>query len=284
MRPSAATICTLLLVMFATGCSDHQPPAWPRNAALEAKEIHPHRVRLCWPPATDDRGVAGYRLVHGSRVFDRVEAAATGFTIDGLEDGTAHVFGLQAEDQAGNRSEPLRVEVTTPTAPSAVPDVPTHKKKEAVFTGISGVGGAERHGPGGEVGGGGRGIGILDTVTETDTPDTEKAEQKNHPVMHIASVEVAGEGIQVPGVRRVLASHRQRLLDCYRESLARDPGGSGTRSFVITIEGGAVSRVAPAGGKRQGSSLDTCLEATLRLLTLPGADGQVSVTLAFSAD
>ncbi|MBN2499009.1 MAG: fibronectin type III domain-containing protein [Deltaproteobacteria bacterium] len=116
MRRIACLTCALL----AAGCADEQPPAWPQAARLEASDIQSDRARLCWPAASDDRGVVGYILLRDTDALPEIDPGATSLELAGLKDATAYTLELRAVDEAGNRSAPLRLELRIPdkTPPS----------------------------------------------------------------------------------------------------------------------------------------------------------------------
>jgi chitodextrinase len=93
---------------------DTQPPSVPANLQLTGHSDS--TVSLAWNPATDNVGVAGYRLyqVAGSTSTLVGTTAATAFTVTGLRPATAYTFDVTAYDAAGNASGASnQVSVTT---------------------------------------------------------------------------------------------------------------------------------------------------------------------------
>jgi hypothetical protein len=113
----------------AAPAADTQPPSVPQGMAFTGTTRT--TVGLVWRAATDDVGVAGYRLYrNGTRV-----ATVTGLkhTFRGLRCGTRYTFALEAVDAAGNASyRPEAVGSTTTSAcagpaakPASKPPPPT---------------------------------------------------------------------------------------------------------------------------------------------------------------
>lgn len=102
------------------GSADTSPPTAPRN--LRSTAVTATSVGLAWDPATDDRGVARYRVYrNGAQVGS---PTGTTFTDAAAPSGATLAYTVRAVDGAGNESEastPLAV--TTPHA-DPVPTVP----------------------------------------------------------------------------------------------------------------------------------------------------------------
>lgn len=89
---------------------DVTPPATVTD--LSGYAATPTRVELRWSPATDDLGVAGYRVVRDGAVLGTVQGTA--FTDATAVAGTAYSYHVVSVDVAGNESPPSNaVRVTT---------------------------------------------------------------------------------------------------------------------------------------------------------------------------
>jgi chitodextrinase len=82
------------------GGGDTTPPSVPANLAVTGTTSS--AVSLAWSPATDNVGVAGYRVYRdGAQVGT---PTGTTFTDTGLSAGTRHTYTVAAYDAAGNAS------------------------------------------------------------------------------------------------------------------------------------------------------------------------------------
>jgi chitodextrinase len=108
------------------GGGDVTAPTAPTNLKVTAHTST--TVSLAWAAATDDVGVAGYRILEGAT---QVGTSATpSFTVTGLAASTTHVYTVIAVDGAGNRSaasspvtattDPISPDNEPPSAPSGV--------------------------------------------------------------------------------------------------------------------------------------------------------------------
>ncbi|MFH0900075.1 MAG: discoidin domain-containing protein [Pseudomonadota bacterium] len=99
----------------AAPAPDTAPPTAPTG--LEAQGTSPSQIEVSWQPATDNVGVAGYRVLR-----DGVEVGTTtvtGFGDSGLAAAQSYVYAVKTFDWAGNESR-ISAEVTGTTreAPS----------------------------------------------------------------------------------------------------------------------------------------------------------------------
>ncbi len=97
-------------VEFISSTVDAESPTAPSN--LEAAAISSSRVDLTWSVATDNTGVAGYRIYRD----DEQIGATTGtvFSDSGCRSATSYVYTVKAFDAAGNLSPPSnQVSATT---------------------------------------------------------------------------------------------------------------------------------------------------------------------------
>jgi putative cell wall-binding protein len=91
---------------------DTTPPAWPTGASLTATPAATS-VSLSWPAATDDSGIAEYRISRdGTPIGTRTTRS---FTDTGLTPETTYTYSVVAVDASANRNEstPLTTQATT---------------------------------------------------------------------------------------------------------------------------------------------------------------------------
>ncbi|MGC1214054.1 MAG: DNRLRE domain-containing protein [Micromonospora sp.] len=92
---------------------DANPPTVPAN--LRASATGPNRVDLSWEPATDDMGVAGYRVYRDGTAVGT--STGTSFADTTTLSETSYTYTVAAFDAAGNSSGPgAPAAVTTPAA------------------------------------------------------------------------------------------------------------------------------------------------------------------------
>jgi hypothetical protein len=97
---------TSIRALFAR---DTTAPTAP--GALAVRSRTRTSIAIAWTPATDNVGVARYRIyVDGAAAGD---TAATDFTLDGLKCGRSYDIGVDASDAVGNRSQRANVSVQT---------------------------------------------------------------------------------------------------------------------------------------------------------------------------
>ena len=104
------------------GGGDTQAPVGP--SSLSATATSSSSVQLDWPAATDNVGVAGYRVFrNGSQV---TETTALSYLDIGRSPSTTYSYEVRAYDAAGNVGVPATASATTPAgADTAAPSVPT---------------------------------------------------------------------------------------------------------------------------------------------------------------
>ena len=102
---------------------DNHPPTWPENGTLTAKDIKSDRFTLTWPSALDNELVTAYVVNQNGSLIKTLDPTETSVKVKGLKEAESYVFGVMAEDSAGNRSEPLYLTVKTGdvTAPMWLP-------------------------------------------------------------------------------------------------------------------------------------------------------------------
>jgi chitodextrinase len=107
---------------YAVGSApDTQAPTTPTG--LATSNVGQTSVTLSWSAASDDVGVAGYKLSSaGSQV---ATTASTSYTFSGLSCGTSYTLGVSAYDAAGNTSSTATANAATAAcAAPAPPDDP----------------------------------------------------------------------------------------------------------------------------------------------------------------
>ena len=104
------------------GGGDTQAPVGP--SSLSATATSSSSVQLDWPAATDNVGVAGYRVFrNGSQV---TETTALSYLDTGRSPSTTYSYEVRAYDAAGNVGVPATASATTPAGgDTAAPSVPT---------------------------------------------------------------------------------------------------------------------------------------------------------------
>ena len=103
---------------IAAGTPDTSAPSVVSGVSGAA--VSPSGIALQWAPATDDRGVVGYRVTRDGVVV-AASVAQTQFSDSGLQPATSYVYTVQALDAAGNVGPPSDpVTVTTSPADTAL--------------------------------------------------------------------------------------------------------------------------------------------------------------------
>jgi len=110
-------------------CPDHEPPSMPAGFAASGKTET--SLTLAWSPSTDNVGVAGYRVTLGGVTVKTV--SQPGATLPNLVCNTSYGIGVDAFDDAGNRSSPASITASTaacsqapaPSADTSAPSAPT---------------------------------------------------------------------------------------------------------------------------------------------------------------
>ncbi len=100
---------------------DAEAPSWPDGSELTVSNITQTSVKLSWPSAMDNVGVAGYRIYVDGKERTTVSDSVSTTTINGLTANTHYTFKVTAFDTAGNESTGLTASARTLPRPS-VPD------------------------------------------------------------------------------------------------------------------------------------------------------------------
>ncbi len=109
------------LTVSTPALTDTVPPTTPELTAVASGAD----AALSWTEATDDTGVAGYRVLRGATLISTVDAATRAYTDPSVEQGRSHRYTVEAFDLAGNTSQPSTAQdltlpdATAPTAPAS---------------------------------------------------------------------------------------------------------------------------------------------------------------------
>jgi len=98
--------------------SDTQPPTVPTG--LSANVVSASQINLSWTPASDNVGVAGYKIYRGGGQIAAV-TSGTSYQDTGLSPATAYTYTVSAFDAAGNASNQSSAASATTKAPSPFP-------------------------------------------------------------------------------------------------------------------------------------------------------------------
>ncbi|MGW3998165.1 PQQ-dependent sugar dehydrogenase [Amycolatopsis sp. NPDC004772] len=98
---------------------DHTPPSAPTNVHTTA--VNSTSIGLAWTASTDDVGVTGYRIYHGTTQIGTSDTAST--TLGGLTPNTAYHLQVRAVDGNGNLGDPSTpvLDVTTTGGSNCTP-------------------------------------------------------------------------------------------------------------------------------------------------------------------
>jgi chitodextrinase len=108
--------------LAVTTLADTTAPSTPTD--LTASALTQSSLTLTWSAATDDLGVAGYRVYRDATLV--ASTAGTSTSLNGLAPSTLYTFTVAALDAAGNasaQSAPLPVTTPDTTAPSTPTDL-----------------------------------------------------------------------------------------------------------------------------------------------------------------
>jgi putative cell wall-binding protein/fibronectin type 3 domain-containing protein len=91
---------------------DVEPPSWSDGAELSISDETPTGFRVTWPEATDNVGVAGYRVVVSGQVVAETGADVRSHDVRGLSPDATYEVEVSAVDAVGNAA-PLVTEART---------------------------------------------------------------------------------------------------------------------------------------------------------------------------
>jgi hypothetical protein len=113
-----AGVATVQVTVTPAPPADTTPPSAPGPLVADAATDH---VALSWPPATDDVGVAGYRVLRDGAVVKTT--TLTSWTDASVTAGSTYSYRVEAYDAAGNSASSSLVSATIPTPPPPPPPV-----------------------------------------------------------------------------------------------------------------------------------------------------------------
>ena len=96
-------VLTARFTVEACEVPDETPPVWPADAEISVFEIC-GLVTLAWTEATDESGVAGYRVYVNGVLAG--ETSDTSYEFTNLDPNTTYTFTVTAGDTAGNWTDP----------------------------------------------------------------------------------------------------------------------------------------------------------------------------------
>ncbi|MEE2779706.1 MAG: fibronectin type III domain-containing protein, partial [Myxococcota bacterium] len=106
---------------------DEVSPGWDEGAAIVATDLSSGGVTLEWAAATDDVAVTAYQISQNGALVATLDGAVTTHSVTGLSPWTDYVFQVQAQDEAGNLSQP-GLELSVQTLDEQVPTWPEEAK------------------------------------------------------------------------------------------------------------------------------------------------------------
>jgi len=118
-RDAAGNVSTrseITVTTVACPVADTQPPSAPANLRVTATAET--SIGLAWDAATDDVGVAGYKVFNGG-VFVADVTAGTSSALTGLKCGTSYLIEVSAFDAAGNPGPRAPLTASTSACPPA---------------------------------------------------------------------------------------------------------------------------------------------------------------------
>ncbi len=87
------------------GDIDDTSPVWPAGSVLTPSEVALTSLTLTWTSATDDVGVASYKVLKNGSPYTTVDSGTLTCPVSGLTSGASYTFKVEAGDAAGNWSE-----------------------------------------------------------------------------------------------------------------------------------------------------------------------------------
>lgn len=96
--------------------ADNEAPQWQEGSELTVSDVGQTSVKLSWPSATDNIGVAEYRIYVDNEEVQTVMGSVYGYTVTDLTAETTYTFIVRAFDESGNQSLPLSKQATTATS------------------------------------------------------------------------------------------------------------------------------------------------------------------------
>ncbi|MBU5444787.1 fibronectin type III domain-containing protein [Paenibacillus sp. MSJ-34] len=97
---------------------DTEAPQWPDDSELTVSDVTQTSVKLSWPSATDNVGVAGYRIYVDDIGHKTAGSSENTIIVTGLTAGMSYAFKVKVYDEAGNESAGLTASAKTLPRPS----------------------------------------------------------------------------------------------------------------------------------------------------------------------
>ena len=92
---------------------DTQVPVWTSGASITLTVVSTSSVRLTWPDATDNVGVAEYKVYQNNLLIETLDSDENECTVTGLMPEREYTFKIKAVDDADNFSISLRKNYVT---------------------------------------------------------------------------------------------------------------------------------------------------------------------------
>ena len=83
---------------------DNKAPVWPENATIKATEVEKESLKLTWPKASDESGIAHYFIYQGNKLIQTLNGNVQSTKVENLSPKTAYTFKVEAGDPEGNKS------------------------------------------------------------------------------------------------------------------------------------------------------------------------------------
>lgn len=96
--------------------SDNTDPTWPGDAALNIMGRTTNTITCEWPDASDNIGVAGYKIYINGSLEATVGESVNSYTASGLSQGVSYTFMVSTYDMAGNTTDGPSVAANTNTS------------------------------------------------------------------------------------------------------------------------------------------------------------------------
>ncbi len=108
--------------------TDETAPTIPQSLQAEATQ---HSITLTWLPSEDNVGIKRYTVYTDGEPYKRTTTCSC--DIVGLDAGREYMLEVEAEDNAGNKSEKASVTITTPED-TALEDIAAETEVQSVYT------------------------------------------------------------------------------------------------------------------------------------------------------
>ncbi|MBN8210302.1 cell wall-binding repeat-containing protein [Bacillus sp. NTK071] len=81
---------------------DTKKPVWPMNAEIKATEVGRESLKLSWTSATDESGIAQYKIYKGDQLVKSLSGDVLSMVVTGLKENSSYTFRVEAADPTGN--------------------------------------------------------------------------------------------------------------------------------------------------------------------------------------